>query len=71
MDIIKRNVRKDNCSCSFCDKGFLSKRGVGLDYPYDSVIEFRNWKNGPTVRFCDACLKELVQGSLKIKKGEK
>ena len=61
MRIKKENVRKDNISCSFCDKGNLNLIGFGLVYPYQEVITFmRSNGNGMKVSICDDCLKELM-----------
>ena len=49
-------------SCSFCNRGTLSKNGwVGLDYPYKTVISFENDGCGLSARICDDCLVELTE----------
>ena len=62
MRIQKLDVRKDNTSCNFCDKGELSnnKYSPGLVYPYETVYSFiRDNGNGLSATICEGCLKEL------------
>ena len=46
-------------TCNFCNRSKVSKTGVGLEYPYNIVTNVEG--NNSSVRFCDDCLKELLQ----------
>lgn len=59
MIVKKLNVKKDNESCSFCDKGVLSSGGMNLLYPYDEIFQFNRDENGIMVNICTDCLLEL------------
>jgi len=64
MNIIKREVVKDNTSCNFCSRGTLSVNGRGLDYPYTHVYEIqRGAGGGLQACICGHCLDKLVKVS--------
>jgi len=45
-------------SCNYCDKGELRADGMGLDYPYDEVIEIEGRQK--TSRLCYECASEVA-----------
>lgn len=59
MLVEKKNVRKDNTSCNFCNRGKLNEGGYGLIYPYEYVYTFKREGNGIQADICPDCLKEL------------
>lgn len=46
-------------SCSYCEKGELKADGMGLEYPYDEVVEI----SGKQVvsRLCFECVQKLSE----------
>ena len=61
MKVTIKNVRKDNCSCHFCNKGKLSDRQKSLVYPYESVFQIEGDERKMIVRLCADCLSNLIQ----------
>ncbi|MCK9544584.1 MAG: hypothetical protein M0R03_21395 [Novosphingobium sp.] len=62
LRVKKEIVKKDCCSCNFCNKGTLKVNGVGLEYPYEEVYSFtidRDGGSGLLANICKECLKEL------------
>ena len=49
--------RQEVGSCNYCDKGVISLSGMGLNYPYDEVIEVKGIQT--STRFCFECFKKL------------
>ncbi|MGE6260892.1 hypothetical protein ACQKCU_23950 [Heyndrickxia sporothermodurans] len=50
---------KEVGSCSYCEKGELKPDGMGLNYPYDEVVEI----SGKQVvsRLCFECVEKLTE----------
>lgn len=60
MDVVKQNVRKDSTSCNFCQKAELNRLGMGLVYPYETVVTFKRENGiGLCAAICEDCLDEL------------
>jgi len=51
--IIKKLPVKLNGSCNFCDKGFVSKTGKWLQFPYSYIYSVTGEESGSNVRFCE------------------
>lgn len=49
---------KDIGSCTYCRRGELKADGMGLDFPYDEVIEISG--NQSTSRLCYECAKKVA-----------
>jgi len=60
MKFKKRNVKGafSNGSCSECNKGCLSKNKLGLDFPYDKIIEVE--VGNMVFRLCEECFNKLM-----------
>lgn len=60
MIVEKKTIHDGYGGCNFCDRGVLSKTGLRLIYPYETVYELRNdKKSGLSARICDDCLQSL------------
>ena len=59
MDVRKQDLKKSSASCNFCKKGELTKNGMGIVYPYETVYTFRGETSGLVASICEECLEEL------------
>ena len=59
MITIEKKKLKDATSCTFCSRGLLKIRGIGLNYPYKIVYEISG--NSLVITMCSECLKIIKQ----------
>ena len=57
MEINIVKVRHEG-SCNYCDKSIMRADGMGLEYPYDKVVEVKGY--GIKTRFCFECFRQLA-----------